>query len=123
MPTGGGISPSAMSASATSSLNRTTPKAAIAAFERALSSYDALLQARPDDVELTLSSVVPHWRLAGLDASHARSHLQAALAILEPLAAAGRLNADRRGWIAKIKAQLAALDHPAPTSPPAKPKR
>jgi hypothetical protein len=89
-------------------------KGAVAAFERALGAYQALLKAHPDDVESLVFSVVPHVRLAGLDQAKAREHLQAALAILEPMAAADRLDAERRGWIGSIKAQLAALDHPAP---------
>ena len=92
-------------------------KGAVAAFERALSTYDALLHARPDDVQSKLLSVIPHWHLARLDSPHARTHLEAALAILEPLAAADRLDPMRRGWIAKIKAQLAALDHSSPAKP------
>ena len=92
-------------------------KGANAAFELALSTYRALSQAHPDDARWRLFSVAPHWRLAYLDSSHARVHLEAALAILEPLAAADRLDANRRGWITKIKEQLAALDNPAPAAP------
>jgi hypothetical protein len=72
-----------------------------------------LLESNPDDVQARLFSVVPHWRLAGLDKAKAREHLEAALAILEPMAEHDRLDVNRRGWISKIKAQLAALDAPA----------
>ncbi len=92
-------------------------KVASAAFERALSAYEALSRTHPDNVQSRLFLVVPHWRLAGLDVAHARTHLEAAVAILEPLAAGGRLDAERRGWIGQIKAQLAALDNPALASP------
>jgi tetratricopeptide (TPR) repeat protein len=87
-------------------------KGAIEAFECALGAYRNLLKSNPDDVQASLFSVVPHWRLAGLDKAKAREHLVAALAILEPMAAQDRLDADRRGWVSPIKAQLAALDDP-----------
>jgi hypothetical protein len=66
---------------------------------------------------------VPHLRLAELDRSKQREHLEAAAAILEPLAAADRLDAKRRGWLAQIKAQLMALGQtaPAPHSPAVEP--
>ena len=88
-------------------------KGAIDALERALGAYRKLLESNPDDVQARLFSVVPHWRLAGLDKAKAREHLEAALAILEPMAEHDRLDVNRRGWISKIKAQLAALDAPA----------
>ena len=88
-------------------------KGALEAFERALDAYRKLLESNPDDVRALLFSVIPHWRLAGLDKAKAREHLEAALAILEPMAAQDRLDAQRRGWIGPIKAQLAALDNPA----------
>jgi tetratricopeptide (TPR) repeat protein len=88
-------------------------KGAIEAFERALGAYRKLLESNPDDVQARLFSVVPHWRLSSLDKAKAREHLEAALAILEPMAAQDRLDANRCGWIGKIKAQLAALDDPA----------
>ncbi len=106
------------------------------AFQKALDAYEALLKSEkalldkdPDDEERLLS-VVPHWRLATLERENApdkaRTHLQAALAVLEPLAAADHLDAMRRAWIDQIKAQLAALDARAttpPVAPPAKRKR
>ena len=98
-------------------------KGAITAFERALGGYEALMRMHPDDAQSRLFSVGPHWLLAGLDPPHARTHLEAALAILEPLAAADHLDANRRGWIAQIKAQLAALDTSAPAPPPGKRKK
>lgn len=91
---------------------------AIAAFERALAIYQTLVRAHPDDVQPLLYSIAPHWRLAELDKARAREHLEAAVAILEPLAAADRLDANQRGWIADIRAQLAALDQ---ASAPPKP--
>jgi tetratricopeptide (TPR) repeat protein len=98
-----------------------------AAFQNALKAYEALLKLHPDDAQARLFSVVPHWRLAALEQEKsrekARAHLQAALAILEPLGAAGHLDADRRGWIADIKAQLSALDAPAAKPPAAPPAR
>jgi len=103
-------------------------KGAIAAYERVLEIYDELSKAQPDDPQPRLSSVIPHWRLAGLDPNKAREHLEAALAILEPLAKTNRLDAARRGWIEQIQAQLSAIEAPVPTpktpvSTPAKRKR
>lgn len=104
---------------------RRDARGAIAAFEGALAIYQTLARANPDDPQIPVFSVVPHWRLAGLDRARAREHLEAALAILEPLSAADRLTEDRRGWIAAIKGELAALETaPAPEPPggePAKP--
>ncbi|MGA9824347.1 MAG: tetratricopeptide repeat protein, partial [Methylocystis sp.] len=96
---------------------------AIAAFEQALAVYRGLARAHPDDARSLAFSIVPHWRLAELDRAKQREHLEAALAILEPLAAADRLDAKRRGWLAQIKAQLTALGQaaPAPRSPAVEP--
>ena len=96
---------------------------AIAAFEQALAVYRGLARAHPDDARSLAFSIVPHWRLAELDGAKQREHLEAALAILEPLAAADRLDAKRRGWLAQIKAQLMALGQaaPAPRSPAVEP--
>ena len=98
---------------------------AIAAFEQALVIYRGLARAHPDDAQALAFSIVPHLRLAELDRAKQREHLEAALAILEPLAAADRLDAKRRGWLARIKAQLNALGPaaPAPGSPAAEPAR
>jgi tetratricopeptide (TPR) repeat protein len=98
---------------------------AIAAFEQALAVYRGLARAHPDDAQSLAFSIVPHLRLAELDRAKQREHLEAALAILEPLAAADRLDAKRRGWLARIKAQLNALGPaaPAPGSPAAEPAR
>jgi tetratricopeptide (TPR) repeat protein len=86
------------------------PLGAVAAFERALAVYHELLRARPDDAKTAVFSVVPHLRLAELDRSKQRENLGAALAILEPLATANRLDEKRRGWLMQIRTQLAALD-------------
>jgi tetratricopeptide (TPR) repeat protein len=88
---------------------------AIAAFERALAIYLEITRAHPDDSQSLTYSIAPHWRLAELDKPKAREHLEAALAILEPLAATDRLDVKRRGWITAIKAQLVALAPAAPT--------
>ena len=98
---------------------------AIAAFEHALAIYRGLARAHPDDARSLAFSIVPHLRLAELDRAKQREHLEAALAILEPLAAADQLDAKRRGWLARIKAQLNALGQaaPAPGSPAAEPAR
>jgi hypothetical protein len=61
--------------------------------------------------------VVRHWRLADLDKARAREHLEAALAILEPLATAGRLPSTKREWITAIRTALAALDQFWPATP------
>jgi tetratricopeptide (TPR) repeat protein len=100
-------------------------KGAIAAFERALGVYQALLRARPDDDQSLVFSVIPHWRLAELDKAGERGHLEAALGILESLAATNRLDSKRRGWLAQIKAQILALDQslPAQQAPYAGPAR
>jgi len=93
-------------------------RGAIASFERAAAIYGDLVRAHPDDARSLLFSVVPRWRLAELDAARAREHLEAALGILEPLAAADRLDAKRRGWLTQLKAQLATLERPAPAPQP-----
>jgi tetratricopeptide (TPR) repeat protein len=80
------------------------------AFERALGIYEALAARNPDDLPSRVNSVVPRWRLAGLDPARAKEHLRGALAILKPLAAEKRLDAMRLGWIPSIEAQLAAIE-------------
>ena len=92
---------------------------AIAAFEKALDIYRGLARAHPDDAQALTFSIVPHWRLAELDKAKQREHLEAALTILEPLAAADQLDAKRRGWLARIKAQFKALGQAAPPQSPA----
>ncbi len=82
---------------------------AIAAFQRALDAYGRLLQRNPDDVQSRVFSVVPLLRLGDLKGKDGRKDLEAALAILKPLAAENRLDAMRRGWIDQIEAQIAAL--------------
>ena len=79
--------------------------------------YDDLVRRNPDDVSSLVNSVVPHWRMSTLDPVQARRHLEQALSILKPLAASGRLDAMRRGWIARIEAQLAALSGTASPAP------
>jgi tetratricopeptide (TPR) repeat protein len=83
---------------------------AIAAFERALAAYNELLRRNPGDVQSRVFSVVPLWRLGELKGKDGRRDFEAALAILKPLAAADLLDANRRGWIAQIERQLAALE-------------
>lgn len=63
---------------------------AVAAFEGVLGAYRQLTSRQPDDVQSRLFSVVPLWRLAGLET---------ALAILKPLAAIERLDANRIKWV------------------------
>jgi tetratricopeptide (TPR) repeat protein len=96
---------------------------AIAAFEQALAIYRGLARAHSDDARSLVFSIVPHLRLAELDRAKQREHLEAALAILEPLAAEDHLDAKRRGWLTQIKAQLKALGQaaPAPRSPAVEP--
>ena len=69
-----------------------------------------LISRNPGNVQSQVFSVVPRWRLAALDPPRARAHLEAALAILRPLAEANRLDANRLKWISRIEAQLAALE-------------
>jgi tetratricopeptide (TPR) repeat protein len=71
---------------------------AIAAFERALNICREAQRRNPDDVQARLFSVVPLWRLGRLKGKEGRTDLEAALAILKPLAAADRLDHDRRSW-------------------------
>jgi len=79
------------------------------AFERALGVYETHIARDPGDVSSHLYSVVPHWRLSRLDPKNARRHLEAALAILMPLAAANRLDANRRTWIEQMENELSKL--------------
>jgi tetratricopeptide (TPR) repeat protein len=96
---------------------RRETEGAIAAFERALAIYQEIVRAHPDDSQSRMFSIAPHWRLAQVDKARAREHLEAALSILEPLAAADRLDEKRRGWTTEIRAQLGALNQSAPPVP------
>jgi tetratricopeptide (TPR) repeat protein len=87
---------------------------ATAAFEGALEIYQRMARADPADEQTLLSSIVPRWRLAGLDRPRARALLAPALEILEKLAAEGRLAEDKREWLDRVKTELAALDPPSP---------
>ena len=90
-----------------------TPQA-IEAFQRALAIYRELMLRNPDDVQVRLFSVVPLWRIGVLKRKQGRNELQEALAILKPLAAADRLDANRRDWIPQIEKQIAALKDNVP---------
>ena len=79
------------------------------AFERALGAYDELVSRNPGDVPSQVFSVGPRWRLSRLDPANARQHLDAALAILKPLAAGNRLDANRLTWIAQMEVELSQL--------------
>jgi hypothetical protein len=79
------------------------------AFERALGAYEALITRNQGDVPSQLYSVVPRWRLFRLDPKNARRYLEAALAILMPLAAANRLDANRLTWITQMEDELSKL--------------
>jgi predicted negative regulator of RcsB-dependent stress response len=68
-------------------LQQENPVEARQAFERALGAYEALITRNQGDVPSQLYSVVPRWRLSRLDPKNARRYLEAALAILTPLAA------------------------------------
>jgi tetratricopeptide (TPR) repeat protein len=85
------------------------PMEARLAFERALSTYEALIARNPSDVPSQLYSVIPRWRLSRLDPKNARRHLETALAILMPLAAANRLDANRLSWIEQMENELSKL--------------
>src|SRR5215813_423047 len=90
-----------------------TPQA-IEAFQRALAIYRELMLRNPDDVQVRLFSVVPLWRIGVLKRKQGRNELQEALAILKPLAAADRLDSNRRDWIPQIEKQIAALKDNVP---------
>ena len=95
--------------------------AAAAAWREALAVSARLARDFPDSVAMQTTQVV---HLAGvarhLDPADPTARAEAvamldrALAILRPLAEAGRLDADRQGWIAWIEQQRAALDPAAP---------
>jgi tetratricopeptide (TPR) repeat protein len=87
---------------------------AIAAFERAAAIYADLVKRNPGDVQSRLFSVVPFWRLGELKGQEGGAYLEAALAILRPLAKANRLDARRKNWIPQIEAALARLEEPTP---------
>ena len=90
------------------SLEQGNEREARQAFERALAAYGVLISRNPGDVQSQLFSVVPRLRLAALDPPGARGHLEAALAILRPLAEANRL-AMRLEWKPAIEGELAAM--------------
>ncbi|HMN70867.1 MAG TPA: toll/interleukin-1 receptor domain-containing protein [Rhodoblastus sp.] len=83
---------------------------AVGSYQKALNIYRSLRQRNSDDLQSEILSVVPLWRLGNLKGAEGRGDLEAALGILRPLAAAGRLDAKRRGWIPTIEADLAKLD-------------
>jgi tetratricopeptide (TPR) repeat protein len=83
---------------------------AVAAFECALRVYRALSARNHDDTESLLLSVLPLWKLGELRGKQGQGDLESALAILKPLADAGRLNATRQGWIHRIQKQIAELN-------------
>ena len=60
----------------------------VVAFKRALVAYNVVLRRNPGDVQSRVFSVVPLWRLGELKGKDGRKDLEAALAILKPLAAA-----------------------------------
>ena len=78
-------------------------------FEKALAAYNGLMKRNPEDIQSRVFSVVPLWRIGGLKGAGGRAELEAALAILKPLAAANRLDANRRGWIGQIEAQVSEM--------------
>ena len=80
------------------------------AYRGAIENYETLITRNPEDVKSRLFSVAPRWRLARYDPKRAKEHLEAALAILEPLAAVDRLDAARTAWIPMIRADLAAVE-------------
>jgi tetratricopeptide (TPR) repeat protein len=89
---------------------------ATASYEGALEIYQRLARADPKDEQALLSSIVPRWRLAGLNRPKAREHLGPALEILEKLSAEGRLGEDKQQWLTRVRTELAALDQsPNPT--------
>lgn len=86
------------------------PEEARLAFVEALKGYDSLIARNPEDVPSRVNAAYPRWRLGSLDPANGADHLRAALAILEPLAAADWLDAKRLAWIPQIEAELAALE-------------
>jgi tetratricopeptide (TPR) repeat protein len=90
-------------------LQEENPMEARLAFERALGLYETHIARNPGDAPSQLYSVIPHWRLSRLDPKNARRHLEAALAILMPLAAANRLDTNRRTWIEQMENELSKL--------------
>ena len=84
-------------------------EAAQAAYLQALDAYRRLCERNPDDVQSRVFSVVPLWRLGSLGGPDARRHLNEALSILRPLAAADRLDANRKSWIPQLEKMLADL--------------
>ncbi|MBV8870841.1 MAG: tetratricopeptide repeat protein, partial [Acetobacteraceae bacterium] len=82
---------------------------AIAAFEQALRVYRELQARNPTDVQSRVFSVVPLWRLGLLKGKDGRADLEVALTILKQLAAANRLDANRRNCIDQIQSNLAKL--------------
>ena len=89
---------------------------ALEAWRAALAVSERLARSFPDSVDMQTTQVV---HLAGV-ARHldptdpvaraeASALLDRALAALRPLAAAGRLDVERQGWIAWIEQQRAAL--------------
>ena len=90
--------------------------AALAAWRQALAISEALASEFSTDIELLTTPVVHLVRIAMLRADDGESGraeasllLRRAQAILGPLAEAGQLDNERRGWVAAIEGQLARL--------------
>ncbi len=91
------------------------------AWRHALAISEPLAERFPDSVDLRTTPVV---HLAGIartmvkddtaSRAEARALLERALGLLRPLAAAGRLDASRAGWIGWIERELAVISTGGP---------
>jgi hypothetical protein len=85
---------------------------ALAAFEQGLAIRERLAEADPSNAQWQTDVVVSLWKLAGdglAEPAAARDYLRRVLAILEGLAAAGRLHGAQQEWPALIGQRLEAL--------------
>jgi hypothetical protein len=94
---------------------------ALAAWREAVAISQSLAARLPDSVAMQTTQVVHIADVARhLDSAdptartEARVLLKRALAVLHPLASAGRLDADRLGWIDWIAQERSTFDEPPP---------
>ena len=72
------------------------------AHQRALTVYEALLKANPDNAHLLVSKTLRVLRLGALDAERRREYILRAINILKGLEAAGRLEPRHKLLIARL---------------------
>ncbi|MEZ4768174.1 MAG: tetratricopeptide repeat protein [Caldilineales bacterium] len=76
------------------------------AFQQALEIRERLAAAEPDRADAAWDLVVSLWRMATLDEAAGRQYFERALAIMQPLHAAGRLFPEQVEWMRRLEEML-----------------